>query len=80
MANNGNGSGSSGRKPAFDAFTVLERGEGKKNYWLKVGAAWENQDGSYSVNLDALPLGGRIQLRKPFEESADETPARKARR
>lgn len=56
-------------KPAYEVFTVLERGEGKKNFWLKVGAVWPNKDGtSYSLNLDAMPLNGRLQLRLPYED------------
>lgn len=50
-----------------DVFTVLERGDGKKSYWLKIGTAWVNKDRSLSVYLDALPINGKLQVREPRE-------------
>jgi len=49
----------------LDAFTVVERGEGKKPFWLKVGAAWVNKDGSFNVQLDAHPVNGALNIRRP---------------
>jgi len=54
-----------------DVFTIIDRGEGKKSYWLKIGAAFENKDGSYTVKLDALPLNGQLQIREPREQQSD---------
>ena len=51
-----------------DRMTVLvpiERND--KTFWLKVGNAYRNKDGSINVYLDALPLGGKLQLRTPTE-------------
>jgi len=50
-----------------DVFTVIDKGEGKKAYWCKVGSAWENQDGSWNIVLDALPLNGKLNMRDPYE-------------
>lgn len=36
-----------------------------RSYWTRVGAAFENRDGSFSIELAALPLTGRLQLREP---------------
>lgn len=44
-----------------DVFTVVER-QGK-SFWIKVGAAFTNRDGSMSVLLDALPVNGKLQIR-----------------
>jgi hypothetical protein len=54
-----------------DVFTIIDRGEGKKSYWLKIGAAFENKDGSFTVKLDALPLNGQLQIREPREQQSD---------
>jgi hypothetical protein len=53
---------SNGRK-VRRVFTVTER-DGK-NYWVRIGAAFSNRDGSETVLLDALPVNGRLQIRDP---------------
>ncbi len=42
-------------------FTVVERNG--KSYWVRIGAAFVNQDGSETVLLDAFPANGRLQIR-----------------
>jgi hypothetical protein len=42
-------------------FSIVER-QGK-SYWIKIGAAFVNRDGSETVLLDAWPIGGKIQIR-----------------
>ena len=42
-------------------FTVVERSG--KSYWIRIGAAFGNYDGSETVLLDALPVNGRMQIR-----------------
>lgn len=37
--------------------------EGSKSFWTKVGVAHDNQDGSITIQLDALPLSGTLQIR-----------------
>ncbi len=49
-----------------EVFTIIEK-EGKNPFWLKVGAAWENKDGSLNVYLDALPVNGKLQIREKKE-------------
>lgn len=34
-----------------------------KSVWLRVGSAFENRDGSVTVLLDAMPIGGKLQIR-----------------
>ena len=43
-------------------FAITERGE--KSYWTKIGAAFTNKDGSITIQLDALPVSGRLQVRE----------------
>lgn len=54
----------------LDVFTVVERGEGKKVWWVSVGSAWVNRDGSLNIRLDALPVNGQLQVRMPRADDA----------
>ncbi len=57
--------GQAGRKP-LAVYAVLDRKDGGRAYWLKVGAAFTNRDGSLSVVLDAYPSStNRLQIREP---------------
>jgi hypothetical protein len=60
------------------AYVITERNE--KTYWNRIGVAFTNKDGSLNVKLDALPIGGTMQIRdyEPREEfdSANGAPAR----
>ena len=49
------------KKSPRQVFTIVERNG--KSYWIKIGAAFPNHDGSETVLLDALPVNGRIQIR-----------------
>ena len=46
-------------------YTVVERvdGETKRSFWIRIGAAFTNRDGSYTVKLDALPVNSTLQIR-----------------
>jgi hypothetical protein len=57
--------GSGGRKP-WAAFNIVERGE--KRYWNRIGTAFKNNDGSFNIFLDALPIGGKVQIREDDRE------------
>jgi hypothetical protein len=55
-------------KPSYTAFTVrnYEKDREKQGRGLEIGAAWPNKDGDgFSLTRDALPVDGRIVLRKP---------------
>ncbi len=61
-------------KPYLIAYSVKERGEGKKAIWTKIGAAFPHaNDGGLTIQLDALPLGDSIVLREPKEDKAENT-------
>lgn len=42
-------------------------GRNGKTFWLRIGNAFVNRDGSTNVYLDAYPTSGKLQLR-PFDE------------
>jgi hypothetical protein len=44
-------------------YAVVPKQEGK-DVWLRVGSAFENRDGSTTVLLDAVPIGGKLQIRE----------------
>jgi hypothetical protein len=58
--------------PALIAYHVAERGE--KNFWTRIGAAWDHEDGKgLTLQLDLVPVnGGRIVLREAADEQAAE--------
>jgi hypothetical protein len=50
-------------RPDYRAYLV--KGEKEKAFWQPIGAAWAHTDGKgITINLDALPLDGRITLRE----------------
>lgn len=51
-------------------YTVVPRGEGKKDFWCRIGTCFTNRDGSFSVVLDALPLNNKLVIRE--EQQRDE--------
>jgi hypothetical protein len=58
------------KAPAFQAWHVTDNGD--KGFWTKVGAAWPHRDGKgLSLQLDVLPMNGRIVLRQPLPKNDD---------
>ena len=67
-------------------FTIIEGGgQGRagsrdRKYWLRIGVAFINRDGSLNVRLDAMPTNGMLHIRDqpPSDElrarRGDETP------
>jgi hypothetical protein len=61
-------------KPTYIAYSVKERGKGKPDFWVRIGGAWPFDNGKgFTVQLDALPIDGRIVLCEP--KAGDEAPA-----
>jgi hypothetical protein len=55
------------KAPTHIAYQVSDRGE-NQSFWTRIGAAWANADGKgFNIQLDAVPLSGRITLRVPSE-------------
>lgn len=51
-------------------YTIKSRGEGKKDFWLQIGVAFVNSDGSLNVKLDALPVDGAMHIRDVSEKQS----------
>ncbi len=50
-------------RPTHGVYIV--EGEGDDAYWTKIGAAWPHKDGDgFSLQLTALPVDGRMSIRK----------------
>jgi hypothetical protein len=51
------------KKPSHAAYQVRDR-EGSKGFWTRIGSAWKHADDQgFTVQLDSVPLDGRITLR-----------------
>lgn len=53
-ASNGNG-----KKPSHNAYHVRET-SGGKSFWNRLGVAWTNKNGGFTLQLECVPLDGRI--------------------
>lgn len=53
-------------------YTIVQRARDGRKFWLRIGAAFENRDGSLNVYMDAMPTNGQLQIRdwQPHEERA----------
>jgi hypothetical protein len=58
-------SDNAGKKPSHIAYHVRD-GKNDKGYWTRIGAAWMSKDQKgFVLQLDCVPLDGRIVLRLP---------------
>mgnify|MGYP007073202307 FL=1 len=49
--------------PSHIAYQICE-GNDKDSFWIRICAAWAQKDGKvFSIQLDSVPLDGRITLR-----------------
>jgi hypothetical protein len=53
-----------GQKPDYEVF-ISQKGAGDKNYYTKVGAAWNVASDGISIKLTALPLDGSLVMFPP---------------
>ncbi len=54
--------------PTHVAYQVRNR-EGQKAIWTRIGGAWPHNDGhGFNIQLDAVPIDGRITLRIPAKK------------
>ncbi|MFO0651879.1 MAG: hypothetical protein U0326_37000 [Polyangiales bacterium] len=65
------------RQPAKAVFSVIDKPDGTRAYWLRVGSGWINRDGSLTLRLDALPVNGVLQVRD--DDRRDQAPTGGAR-
>ena len=65
--------------PTHRVYTV--RGEGEDAFWTRIGSAWPHKDGKgFNLQLDALPVDGRLVLREPSAEDEQKSEDPKAKR
>jgi hypothetical protein len=43
-----------------------------KTYWMRIGSAFENSDGSINVYLDAFPANGKLKIMDADAKHEDE--------
>ena len=69
-------------RPSFNAFHAKD-GRDDKSYFTRVGVAFAHKDGEgHTIELDAMPVDGRIVLRTPkerLEEARTQKPRRRER-
>lgn len=66
MALNLGGINMAGRKPDYEVF--VSKPSGNKNFYTKIGSGWNVEKGGISINLDALPVGGKAVMFPRREE------------
>ena len=55
--------------PKYYVYAVKDRGKGKSAIWTRIGAAWpQSKADGLNVELEALPLDGKIVLMPPKAE------------
>ena len=54
------------RSRRFKEVWLVEDRKNARSIWTRVGAAFENADGSWNIRLSAVPLGGRLNVRDPL--------------
>lgn len=56
------------KAPTHTVYQVRDR-NGQKGFWTRIGSAWPHADGKgFNVQIDAVPLDGRITLRIATEK------------
>ena len=45
------------------AYTIVKRDKDGRKFWVRVGAAFVDRDGSLSVRLDAMPVNDQLHIR-----------------
>ena len=66
MSNTGTNTGTA-NAPTIIAYHVRENG--KKGYWIPIGAAWAHKDEKgFNLDIECMPLNGKIVLRIASEK------------
>ena len=58
-----------GKAPSLIAYQVRDGKDDQTSYWDRIGVAWSNRDGGFTVQLHSVPLSGRIVLTKPKQSN-----------
>ena len=58
------------KTPTHAAYHVRDRKSGDA-IWTRIGSAWQHADGKgFNIQIETVPLDGRISLRVPTEKTA----------
>jgi hypothetical protein len=58
------------KSPSHIAYHV-RNGKAEESFWTRIGSAWAHKDGNgFNIQLETLPIDGRITLRVASEKSA----------
>lgn len=67
MSNSKPANAAASKLPSHIAYHVRDH-EGKESYWTRIGSAWAHADGKgFNIQVETIPLDGRITLRVPTE-------------
>ena len=55
------------KKPSLYAYHVRESASGN-NFWTRIGAVWMHKEEGFTVQLDSVPLDGRIVCMPPKKD------------
>jgi hypothetical protein len=57
------------KTPSHIVYHIRNR-EGGEGFWTRIGSAWAHKDGhGFNIQLETLPIDGRITLRVPSEKT-----------
>ena len=58
-----------GARAPLVVYTIVKRERDGRSFWVRIGTAFKNRDGSLSALLDAVPTNGTLHIReqRPFE-------------
>ncbi len=64
-----NNQSTASKAPTHIAYHVRES-KGDKGFWTRIGSAWAHADGAgFNIQVEIVPLDGRITLRVPSEKN-----------
>ena len=79
MTDTNNQTSTPSKAPTHIAYQVRDR-EGKKGFWTRIGSAWAHGDGKgFNIQVEVVPLDGRITLRVVSEKKLMESTGRAQR-
>jgi len=69
MTDSTNNQTAASKTPSHIVYHVRDR-EGGEGFWTRIGAAWAHNDGKgFNIQVETVPLDGRITLRVPSEKA-----------
>jgi hypothetical protein len=69
MSESSNNQSSTSKAPSHVAYHVRDR-KGGDAIWTRIGSAWQHADGKgFNIQIETVPLDGRISLRTPSEKT-----------